>query len=275
MLDAFDYKEPACLLCDGESFYYHDPNKAQGTVPISNVIIKIDELLNREEYSEVERILKYWLNESIALNDKRGELSILNEMMGLYRKLGDKENALNSSTKALALIDELGINELVSTATILINIATVFKAFELADKSLPIFRKAELIYLKEMDGSDPLFGSLYNNYGLALADCGKTEEAEGKYHKAIKVMETDPSRFTECAITYLNLADLYYDDDDKASVYCEKAVEHLTDKRVSADTYTAFVYKKCAPALKSHGYFLIAKQLEEKAEFIYERSGTE
>ncbi len=275
MLDSFDYKEPACPLCDGESFYYHDPNKAQGTIPINNVIIKIDELLNREEYSEVERILKYWLIEAVSLNDKRGELSILNELMGLYRKLGDKANALDSSEKALKLIDELGIGELVSTATILINAATVFKAFDLADKSLPLFRKAELIYLREMNASDPLFGSLYNNYGLALADCGKIEEAEEKYNKAIKVMETDPARYAECAISYLNLADLFFEDDDKSSSCCEKAIEYLTDKRVPEDTYTAFVFKKCAPALKSHGFFMTAKQLEEKAECIYERSRSE
>lgn len=271
MLDAFDYKEPACPLCAGEGFYYHDPNKAQGTVPINNIIIKIDELLNREEYAEVERILNYWLSEAVSLNDKRGELSILNELMGLYRKLGIKDNALDSSEKALKLIDELGIGELVSTATILINAATVFKAFDLADKALPLFRKAELIYSKEINPSDPLFGSLYNNFGLALADCGKIEEAEEKYNKAIKVMGTDPARYIECAITYLNLADLFFDDDDKASAYCEKAIEYLTDKRVPEDTYTAFVFKKCVPALKSHGYFLTAKQLEEKAECIYER----
>ena len=73
-------------------------------------------------------------------------------------------------------------------------------------------------------------------------------------------------------LALLNLADLYFDDDDKAAGCCDKAWELLTGKDVPEDTYTAFIYKKCAPAFRAHGYFLRAGELEKKADSIYDRA---
>lgn len=83
MLDPLDYKEPACALCGGEAFYNFDPKKPQGHIPVDAVIRKLDDCLARENYAEGARVLRYWIEDAKALNDRRGELSVQNEVIGL------------------------------------------------------------------------------------------------------------------------------------------------------------------------------------------------
>ena len=272
MIDPFDYKEPGCLMCEGEEFYNYDPEKPQGSIPIRNILQKVDDSLNREDYDSVKSTLSYWLQEAKMLKDKRGELTLQSELMGLYRKLGDKDNAVKAAERGLTLIEELGIEQSVSAATIFINAATVFKTFGLSEKSLPLFQRSEKLYTDNLDKNDPRFGALYNNYGLALADCGRTDEAEKSFKQAIEIMEKNENGSTECAITLLNMADLFFDNDERATELCEKAWMLLISDDIAHDTYTAFVYKKCAPAFRAHGFFLKAGQLETEADKIYARS---
>ncbi|HBL41073.1 MAG TPA: hypothetical protein DDY98_05695 [Ruminococcaceae bacterium] len=268
-LDVFDYKEPTCPLCSGKEFYDYDPSAQQGSIPVPQIIQKIDDTLNREEYESAKRILYYWLEEAQSLRDLRGQLAMYSELMGLHRKNGEKEQALSAAEHGLKLIDALDIGHLVSTATVFINAATVYKAFDLAEQSIPLYEKAEAVYRANLEENDVLFGALYNNMGLALADLERNEEALVRFEKALRVMSVSPERGLEKAITHLNIADLFFDDDEKCSAEIEKAYALLTDETVKQDTYYAFVCKKCAPAFSAHGYFLMAKEIQQRADKIY------
>lgn len=268
-LDAFDYKEPACPLCSGKEFYDYDPAAQQGSIPVPQIIAKIDDALNREEYGEAKRILYYWLEEAKQLRDLRGQLAIYSELMGLHRKNGEKDEALSAVENGLRIIDALGVGHLVSTATVYINAATVYKTFDRAADAIPLYQKAERIYQESLNENDPLFGALYNNWGLALADLDRTGEALASFEKALAIMTVSPDRAPEAAITCLNMADLYFGDDDKADELIQRAYALLREPTLAHDSYYAFVCKKCAPAFRTHGYFLMAKEFEEKAEKIY------
>ncbi|MBQ9552608.1 MAG: tetratricopeptide repeat protein [Clostridia bacterium] len=268
-LDAFDYKEPACPLCSGKEFYDYDPNAQQGSIPVAQVIAKIDDALNREEYGEAKRILYYWLEEAKQLRDLRGQLAVYSELMGLHRKNGEKEEALEAAQNGLQIIEALGVGHLVSTATVYINAATVYKTFDMARQAMPLYEKAEKIYRENLNENDALFGALYNNMGLALADLDRREDALASFEKALKVMTVSPERAPEAAITCLNIADLYFGDDDRVEELIQQAYDLLNEKTVKHDSYYAFVCKKCAPAFAAHGYFLMAKELETEAEKIY------
>ena len=108
MLDPLDYKEPACALCGGEAFYNFDPKKPQGHIPVDAVIRKLDDCLARENYAEGARVLRYWIEDAKALNDRRGELSVQNEVLGLSRRIGDKPWGLAAVERCLQLIAEIG-----------------------------------------------------------------------------------------------------------------------------------------------------------------------
>ena len=108
MIDPFDYKEPACALCGGKEFYAPDENAPAGRIPVKRIMAKLDESFNRNDMAEAGRLLEYWQKEAEALGDKLGELSVTDELIGYYRKVGEKEKGLAAVDKSLALLKRSG-----------------------------------------------------------------------------------------------------------------------------------------------------------------------
>lgn len=276
-----DYKEPQCTLCDGNDFYNFDADKPMGFVPIQNVISKIDECNNKEDFQEAERLLKYWLEEAVMLKDMRAELSLTNEMLGLSRKLNNEKDGLNAVKRAIELIRFLEVQEDLSSATIYLNAATTLKAFNRPDESIALYENAKKIYDKKLPLDDRLFAALYNNYAAALTDLKRFGKAENYYLKAISILEKY-NDYADIAVTCCNLADLYYfAEKEKGSVliidsriqdYLDRAYDLLINSDVERDGYLAFVCRKCAQAFAFHGRFLQKKELNKLADTIYERS---
>ncbi|MBE6834944.1 MAG: tetratricopeptide repeat protein [Ruminococcaceae bacterium] len=268
-----DYAEPRCLLCD-EPYGVMPEVKA---VPQQRIIQKMNEYMSRRDYQGAERHLKYWLEEARLGHDKGGELMIRNELVGHYRKTGEKENAFESAEEALRLVKELGFEENISAGTTYINVATAYNAFSENGKSIELFRKAKEVYENNGRTAPELLGGLYNNMALTLVALGSFEEAFSLYEKALKVMENVENGGLEQAITYLNMADLLEardgleNSESKVFEYLDTAYELLTDENVKKDGYYAFVCEKCAPTFSYYGYFAAADELKKRSETIYER----
>lgn len=268
-----DYAEPRCLLCD-EPYGVTPQVKA---VPQQRIIQKMNEYMSRRDYAGAERHLKYWLEEAKQGCDKRGELLIYNELVGHYRKTGNREGAFESAKEALRLVKELGFDENVSAGTTYTNIATAYNAFGENEKSIELFEKAKAVYESNERTSAELLGGLYNNMALTYVALGRYDDASELYCKALKVMETVENGELEQAITYLNMADAleakigYEKAESTVFEYLDKAQELLDTPTLKRDGYYAFVCEKCAPSFEYYGYFLVAKDLNKRAEEIYER----
>ena len=91
-----DYEEPRCLL---------EMHPETVGIPTGRVIEKLDEYLNRNDFASAERHLRYWLEEAESVNDGRGRLTVLNEQIGLYRKMEKESEALQAIENALALAE--------------------------------------------------------------------------------------------------------------------------------------------------------------------------
>ena len=72
-------------------------------VPQRRIIDKMDEYMSRRDYNGAERHLLYWLEEAKLGGDRQGQLMLRNELVGHYRKTGQKEPAMESAAKALDL----------------------------------------------------------------------------------------------------------------------------------------------------------------------------
>ena len=274
-LDPFDYKEPACLFCSGEEFYYPDQNKPQGSIPIRSIIEKVDALLAKNDLAQVASVLSYWLDEAKSLKDRRGELEIRSEQIGLYRKLNDKEKGIESVEEGLRLLSELHLSDTVSGATIALNAATTYKAFGFAEKAIPIYEEVEKVYQKHLSPSDPLFAGLYNNEALSFADVGRLEDAENAYKRAISILDGISGKENDIAISYVNLAHLFdgrEGKEDEAYEYIERAIKYLDAPDLPHDGYHAFVLSKCLPSIEYFGYFMAKNRLEKRMQEIYERN---
>ncbi len=274
MIEKFDYLEPSCPLSGGKDFYYPKSDAPLGHIPVSRIIEKVDMHFDRNEYPEAGRLLEYWKNEAVALRDKSGQLAMESELIGYYRKQNDREKGLISVKNALNLVEELEQDGMASGATIFINCATAYKAFDMAADALPLYKRAEDIYKRVLTQNDSRFGGLYNNMALALVDLGKFDDAEKAYFSAISVMEKIPQGEAECAISYINIAHMNDDlgNEEKALLFMEKAYFLLKSEALPRNGYYAFVLEKCAPSFEYFGRSDICEQMKREAKEIYERA---
>ncbi len=247
----------------------------KGCISVERILSKLDEYLNKNDYSSAERHLVYWLSEAENGCDSRTELLVRNELMGLYRKLGREKEALDSVSAALDKIEKLDIGHQVGAATTFLNCATVYKAFGKAEESIPLFERARDVYESELEETDSRLGGLYNNMALSLVDLERFSEANELYEKAISVMKQSQNGALEVAITYLNMASAaeaelgLLDADMTIQGYLDKAEELLED-HAKKDGYYAFVCEKCASVFGYYGRFMYENELKERARRIYE-----
>lgn len=188
MLDPTDYKEPRCATCGGKGILLPDKNAPAERIPVDRIIRKLDSLFDKNDMAEAGRLLRNWREEARQLKDKDGELEILSEMMGYYRKTREEERALESVKSGLELIKELNLQG-VSAATVTLNAATTLKAFGKAKEALPHYEKALKVYKELLSPDDERLAGLYNNYALALTDLRRYEEAETLYLDALEILK--------------------------------------------------------------------------------------
>ena len=269
-----DYIEPNCVLC--EQPYGAEPSVKP--VPQQRILDKVDDLMSRRDYAGVERHLLYWLEEARLGRDQKGELLIENELVGHYRKVGDREHALSHAEAALKLLDEIGFEGSISAGTTYVNVATAYCAFDDNARAIEIFQKARAVYEAIPSVKPELLGGLYNNMALTLVALGRFSEAYELYEKALAVMAHAEHGAPEQAITYLNMADakeaeLGAEDAAEAiDTLLERAQTLLDGPDLVRDGYYAFVCEKCAPTFSYYGWFAAANDLNERARGIYERA---
>ena len=245
-------------------------------IPRDRVLDKLDSLLRSNDYAGGKRLLQYWLSEAEYTRDNHGVLLMENELMGLCRKLGEKEQALRYARDALNQVQKMGIEDNVGAATTYLNSATVCKAFGLPEDALQLFQKAQTIYERDLSPTDDRLGGLYNNMGLALVVLKQFRQAEALYQKAITVMQAVPEKEPEQAITYLNLATAAEMEHGLSQAqpmiadYVQKAMACMEIGKDRSDGNYAFVCEKCATVFGYYGYEDYALQLKERCRRIYE-----
>ena len=239
---------------------------------MERILARLDEHLNKNDYGAAERHLLFWLNE------KRGTavaLTLYNELLGIYRKTGQKEKALETVEKTLDLVKALAFEKTVSGATAYLNVATVLHAFGEAEKSIKFFEMSREVYEKELPPDDARRAGLCNNMATALVSVGRFDEANALYRAALSLMEKFEWGGLECAVTYLNMASAL--EAERGLLDAEEEISSLLDRAKALlegherrDGHYAFVCEKCAPVFGYYGRFRYEKDLKERARKIYE-----
>lgn len=266
-----DYEEPCCPL-------KMNINQNFTPIPIGRVLSKVDEYLSINDYASAEKTLDYWHEEAKISNDIRGELTVLNEKIGLYRKTGKKEQCLSAIDKCLALSENGEFENTITRGTSYLNCATGYCAFDEYKRALPLYEKATGIYEKYLKNTDGRLGGLYNNTAICLMRLNKYEQSRMLFDKAIEIMSKIENAEGEIAITYCNLADLESAQngmekaEEKINEYLERAEELLNTKTLPRDGNYAFICEKCAGTFGYYGFFMTEKELLKRAREIYERT---
>ena len=267
MMDKEDYTDPACPFCTEQ--FGKMPSVRR--IPIERVMAKLDALHEEKDPAGAARHLAYWLEEAKLGGDVRGQFTIYNELMGLYRKRGKRKKAIESAEAALALCEDEELRGTVSVGTAYLNAATVYKAFGEPQRSIELFERAKEIYEAQLQASDPRLGGLYNNMGLTLVDLKRYSEARELYQKALKVMKKAPNGELECAITHLNIASAAEAElglekaEEKIAACLAEAKKLLDAPHLPRNGYYQFVCDKCASVFGYYGYFADEAELISRA----------
>ena len=246
-------------------------------VPQQRIIEKMDEYMSRRDYDGAERHLLYWLEEARLGRDLRGQLLLRNELIGHYRKTGQRDRAFESADDALALLGTLGFEGSISAGTTYVNCATMYGAFGDHARALALFKKARACYEASPATEPQLLGGLYNNMALTCVALRRFDEARALYGLAMDRMAEAPNGALEQAITCLNMANAAEDElgmeaaEGRVFDLLDRASELLAAPELPHDGYYAFVCEKCAPTFEYYGYFADAERLKEEARAIYER----
>ena len=271
-----DYQEPRCPLC-GDPYGAEPKVKA---IPQKRIRDKLDSLMDEKDYSGVRRLLDYWLEEARLGRDQAGELMVLGEMIGFFRKTGKKEEAFLACDQALAMLELVQFRSSLQSASTLVNAATAFHAFGESRKALPLFERAKTIFEASPGAAPELLGGLYNNMALVCTALGQYDEAHALYDQAMDVMQSVPGGVLEQAITCLNSADALCAQfgmeaaEERIFALLDQAWELLKDPSAPHNGYYAFVCEKCAPSFSYYGYFAAAEELEREAERFYGSQGS-
>ncbi len=260
MLQKEDYDEPRCVLCMNQ----------KSRIPMDRVLEKLDSYLETKQLGRAKSHLLYWLEEARTNADEAGEIVLLGELMGYCRKNGEMKEAVSYAECAISRVTKYGFRNTVTGATALLNAGTVFRASGDCRKSSSLYDAAQKIYETQLEASDERLGGLYNNYASTLTELGDYDRALEKYEKALKIMGQSKNGKLECAITYLNMADLFVKRDGleasekETDKMLDEAYALLTDDSLEKNAYYEFVLDKCIPAFDHYGQFLRSMELKSR-----------
>lgn len=241
-------------------------------ISVTNFIKELDSFFAKEDLQGAGQCMLNWRSMAVHAGDKKGELTVLNEMIGYYRQTKEEAEGISAVNDAFRLIEEIGIKNSLSAATIYLNGATTMKSFGKSAEAMDFYNKALENYRVNLDENDPLFAGLYNNMALALQDLKKYSAAEEFFLNAIKITENIEKHELETAVSLVNLAHLYYDinnEDSRVNSLMEKALGILENPEFFGYDKYAFTCRKCAPSFGYFGFFIAEKQLNERADKIY------
>lgn len=249
--------------CSNENYNY---------IPIARITEKLNSLFAINDLDSVGRLLDYWDSEARNLGDKKGLLEILNEEIGYFRRTSDAKKGLAAVYEAFEIIDILGIDNSISSATIYLNGATTMKSFGKAQEAMPYYEKAGNIYERELDPNDYKLAVFYNNISSAYNDLGDRLKCEECCYKAIEILKNNDGCLGEIAVTLINIAHLYHEQDpfdERIEDIINKAWDCLVSDKNILDGNFAFLCSKCYPSFGFFGYFEKEAELKALTEKIY------
>lgn len=188
------------------------------------------------------------------------ELTILNELIGLYRKMLKSDDAVRCIDRAEDIIAELGLENTLPAATTYLNYATACRAYRWFEESKRYFAKTWSVYEKTLEPKDYRLASFFNNYALLMLDMGDYDQGEAYLYKSLENLEGTPKSSGEIATTHMTLAHMYKALDPENSIDNERSLEQIDEvMRIlenwteGESSYYAFVCDSCGRALKSLG----------------------
>ena len=173
---------------------------------IEEVLRQLDELFAKHQIEQVEPFLLQKIGEADAQGDVGAMITLLNEIIGHYREVGEFDKAILSCKEVLLLTERAGLKGTVVYATTLLNVANACRAAGLLKEAMIYYQEVKTIYERELKHDDFRYASLYNNMSLLFQEMGDFESACDCLERALSIATMYAQARIEVAVTYTNLA---------------------------------------------------------------------
>ncbi len=205
--------------------------KGHVTMDLNKFFYELDDLLAKGLGEEAIEFIQESMEEARKLEDTRALIAIYNEAGGICRAYSKYEEAENYLTEALSLVIDMGAAGTESHATTLINYGTLLGNWERFEEATDILSDAATILAGLGMTEDYRMAALYNNMSWVSQEVGNMEDASDYLNKALFLLKAIPDSEGEMAVSYTNLANLYWAQGmyDEAKVTLLKAMDIYRD----------------------------------------------
>lgn len=172
----------------------------------------LDDLYAQNRIDEAEKFLLREIDENNVENSILIKISLNNELMGIYRNKGDRERCMKQLMQQMIWMSDAGDQlDPLSEATLYLNVANAYQAFDMLEDSYDILCRVEESYRANLDSNDFRLASLYNNKAVVLMKLKDLDQAEVYFKMALAILRTLREAEDEIAVTYQNLSNIYSD----------------------------------------------------------------
>ena len=208
---------------------------------INQVTQELDALFAQEKVDEIPQYLESHIAQAIEEGAKDVLLTLYNEIIGFYRETGQYELSIENCHKAIALMDDMGIQDTIPYATTLLNAANAHRAAGLLQESLELYNKVRPIYVAQLDEDDIYFANFYNNLSLLYQEMNDFASAKEQLVNALYIVTHKPDKQFEVAVTQANLANTCIElgQDEEAKARAEEAIHIFESLGVDDAHYSA------------------------------------
>lgn len=176
---------------------------------ISHILNELDALFSTGDVKKIQHFLEEQIAGAIENREIDNLITLLNEMIGFCRDMGQFDAGENYCQKLYALVCEDPYKDTIPYATTLLNIANFKRAKKDFEESENLYIKVLPIYEKYLPAGDFRYASYYNNLSLLYQEIRQYEKAISCLEKALAIAKTYEEARIEVATTYTNLANCY------------------------------------------------------------------
>ncbi|MDE7416365.1 MAG: DUF4125 family protein [Lachnospiraceae bacterium] len=208
---------------------------------INQVTEELDALFAQEKIDEIPQFLESHIVQAIKEGAEDVLLTLYNEIIGFYRETGQYDLSIDNCHKAIALMDDMGIQDTIPYATTLLNAANAHRAAGLLQESLELYNQVKPIYVAQLDEDDMYFANFYNNLSLLYQEMNDFASAKDQLVNALYIVTHKPDKQFEVAVTQANLANTCIElgQDEEAKARAEEAIRIFEELGVDDAHYSA------------------------------------
>lgn len=175
---------------------------------IGNIIEQIDLLYSQQNVDGVETLILASLSK-FGQNEVYPAIMLINELLGIYRERGDKDNSLKYVDQVLSLFNDNNLPKDEHYATTILNVATVYRVFGDFSLAEEYYNNCIEIYTEVIDKNDYRFASLYNNLSLLHTQKQEIDKSIEYLNKSIEILQKNQGTQVQVATANTSLAQIY------------------------------------------------------------------